>query len=390
MPISPLDFVLLQFGSPGYYQVFLGFLLCCLQLPITFTEYLFKYYILEPPHRCQLSHREVRLHDSLKAFNVHKNEWFPVLDHSVAQYDHTGRSLMQQLLSVRSNHTSVQFDQCNVYLDPVHHWKGTQPCTNGWEFWLPNNEHNLVTEFSLVCERKYFVTILLYAVCMASIFGAIVFGFLADKWGRSKTVHLTIYLFVASSLSAYFSVDFIQFSVFYTLQVFFVSVSSSAKVYLSYHYRSYHFAGFASVCLRLAVRDFANAFPVDRQPDVDHFRRTHQPVGTYSSGCHSQLAIHATVYRCAKFCLLYLHLCDSCIATVAHRSEAQPAFCLQDPKSIWQVHWKGALFEPTKATHPEPVHLQPELCMRATTRRVHFPLSVRSAAPIDSTESETI
>ena len=173
MPISPLDFVLLQFGSPGYYQIFLSFLLCCLHLPIIFTEYLFRYYIFEPPHRCQLSNRHVREHgDALRG--LHKNEWYPVAAATTSTAGaHQQLALLDWLAPLSNSSTVYQFDQCNVFLDPVHHWKGTQPCPGGWEFWMPNNERNLITDFTLVCDRRYLVTVLFYAACNAALLGAI-------------------------------------------------------------------------------------------------------------------------------------------------------------------------------------------------------------------------
>lgn len=246
MPISPLDFVLLQFGSPGYYQVFLGFLLCCLQLPITFTGRLYAHYTAEPPHRCRLSGRQARLGE-LNRLGIHKNEWYPMVQRGsvgmLSQHTIDGSTSAEQLpwilgrqsssasssnstASSSSSSSTLAFDSCHLYLDPIHHWKGTAPCSNGWEFWLPSpGERNLVTEFELVCDRAYLLSVLFYASAMAAFAGAILFGLLADRWGRTRTVHFTTYLFVAASLSAYFAVDFVQFAVFYCLQVFFISVS---------------------------------------------------------------------------------------------------------------------------------------------------------------------
>ncbi|KAJ6216397.1 hypothetical protein RDWZM_007554 [Blomia tropicalis] len=219
MPISPLDFVFLQFGTPSYYQVFLGFLLCCLQLPITFTEYLFRYYTFEPPHRCLLSTRNVRAQHSFKGF--HKNEWFPALENG-HKSNHV--PLVEQLLLMPStNGTSSPFDQCHIYIDPLYPWKGVQPCPIGYEFWLPNNEQNLITEFNLVCDRRYFVAILFYAVGISSLCGAIVSGLLADRYGRKNILLFNIYMFIASSLAAHFSSSFLQFSIFYSLQCCFAS-----------------------------------------------------------------------------------------------------------------------------------------------------------------------
>lgn len=238
MTISALDFILLQFGTPGHYLVFLGFLICCLQLPIVFTEYVFKYYILVPPHRCRLSPTLTTMVNTgnqlWKDLNVHKNEWYPLvkiesplLPRPLQLMNNYG-SNMEQLLMIKSNasSSSQMFDQCSIYIDPVHHWKGKQSCPNGWEYWTPNNEQNLITEFNLVCENKYLLTILVNVVFVNSLLALLLFGLMADKFGRRTTLNLTIYLFVAAALSVYFVSDFIQFSIFYNLQIFFVNVSN--------------------------------------------------------------------------------------------------------------------------------------------------------------------
>ena len=233
MSISPLDFILLQFGSPGYYLAFLGFLICCLQLPIVFTEYLFRYYNYEPPHRCRITADDIRRSQhQWKDFNVHKNEWYPIIIQPPSIQQHRSIMMMNTFVGSTINSSSHQiFDQCNIFIDPAHHWKGKQPCPNGWEYWWPNGPKNLITEFNLVCEQKQWLTILTNVICLSALFGAIIFGIIADRFGRCRMLNSTIYLFVASALSVYFVADFIQFSIFYNLQIFFVNVSLLVKFF---------------------------------------------------------------------------------------------------------------------------------------------------------------
>src|SRR6218665_1842900 len=223
MPVSPLDFVLLQCGTPGYYQIFIAFLLCCLQLPITFTSELFKQYINEPPHRCQLTPNQIRrFESSLNGLNLHRNEWFPLQERQRPEIS-LASPLIDELMSLRQNATIQQFDQCNVFVDPLNQWRGVRSCQNGWEFWTPNNENNLITEFALVCGQKNYLEYLKYTMFFSAALGAILMGLLADRWGRTKTLHFSLYLFVASSLSTFFSSDLLQFSIFYSMQIFFIS-----------------------------------------------------------------------------------------------------------------------------------------------------------------------
>lgn len=195
--LSPLDFVLLHLGSPGRYQLFVGFLIYCLALPIAFTLNLWKYYAEEPPHRCYLPQ------DHLNGSTA--DEWIPLLPHSG---------------SVR------RFSSCTMYLDAHNHWKGTQKCTNGWEYRPPDGEFNIITEFDLVCERRdIFLNLIFYIHNLAGIFGGLVFGYLADHLERKRSLLLSLYLFIASAFALHFIQDLVSFAICFALQSFFITVS---------------------------------------------------------------------------------------------------------------------------------------------------------------------
>jgi hypothetical protein len=201
--LSPLDYVLLHLGNPGRYQIFVAFLLCCLQFPVSFTGMLWKYYAEEPPHRCLLKYSSSN--NKLIGFNVSasESEWFPI---------------------VKQENKVKTFESCIMFIDAYNHWKGTQKCPYGWEYRPPENEHNLVTEYDLVCERKYLLTSLFYLYHTTAIFGAIIFGMIADRCERKRTLLLSLYLFVSASFSVHFVTDYLQFVILYSLQTFFAAV----------------------------------------------------------------------------------------------------------------------------------------------------------------------
>lgn len=191
--LSPLDYVLLHLGNPGRYQLFVAFLIFCLQLPISFTNSLWKYYAEEPPHRC--------LVPPDYANGTSENEWIPTIVEG----------------KMRS------FASCQMYIDVHNQWKGTQACQRGWEYRPLEDEHNVIIEYDLVCENKYMATVLFYVSLVAAMCGGLFFGMLADHFERKRTLLLALYLFIAAAFSLHFVQDFLSFSICYSLQACFVT-----------------------------------------------------------------------------------------------------------------------------------------------------------------------
>ena len=197
--LSPLDYVLLHLGSPGRYQIFVAFLLCCLQIPIAFSGLIWKYYTEEPPHRCLLKHPE----NNHSNVTLSESEWFPI---------------------IRRENKVKTYESCVMYIDPYNHWKGTQKCLYGWQYRPPENQHNLVTEYDLVCERKYLLSAVFYLYHLTAIFGSIIFAMIADRCERKASLLMSLYLFISAALSIHFVTDFLQFAILFALQTFFVAV----------------------------------------------------------------------------------------------------------------------------------------------------------------------
>lgn len=194
--LSPLDYVLLQLGSPGKYQIFVAFLICCLQIPISFTGNLWTYYADEPPHRCLIK--------TSFSNGTAEHEWIPI--------------------HVKDKVKS--FSSCEMYIDAHNHWKGTQDCLYGWDYRPPEKYYNIITEWDLVCHRKYLVDILFYFTHLSAILAAFFAGILSDKFGRKPILLISLYLFVITAFSVHFFRNFIYFSVGFCFQIFFASVSS--------------------------------------------------------------------------------------------------------------------------------------------------------------------
>uniref|UniRef100_T1L1N6 Major facilitator superfamily (MFS) profile domain-containing protein n=1 Tax=Tetranychus urticae TaxID=32264 RepID=T1L1N6_TETUR len=190
-----MDYVLLQLGNPGRYQLFIGFLLCCLQIPISFSGHLWSFYMDDVPHRCFIP--------SWQRNGSNEAEWIPRLTN-----DKTG---------------TTEFASCEMYIDPFAHWKGTTKCSSGWEYRPYEGQHNPIVEWNLVCDRSYFVTLLFYVSLISSIVGGLMIGIIADRFERKSALLLALYLFVAIAFSMHFVQDIISFGVAFCLQNFFLT-----------------------------------------------------------------------------------------------------------------------------------------------------------------------
>jgi len=135
--------------------------------------------------------------------SISESEWYPIARHE---------------------NKVKTYESCVMYTDAYNHWKGTQKCLYGWQYRAPDNEHNVVIEYDLVCERKYLLNALFYLSQVAAILGAIVWAMIGDRCERRNTVLITLYLFVSSSVSLHFVTDFLQFSILYSLESFFAAV----------------------------------------------------------------------------------------------------------------------------------------------------------------------
>ncbi|GFS43443.1 organic cation transporter-like protein [Trichonephila inaurata madagascariensis] len=172
----------------GKYQILTAFLLCCVQLPITFSDHLLHLYGWTPPHRCRLPPQN-------GSTLSHALPW-PIVEVK-------GRKM---------------FSSCSMYVDPEDHLLGIQPCTNGWEYLHSEEEWTLATEWDLVCEREYWMTLLPYVYTVGTMLGGLLFGVLADHYGRRFNLLAALFLHTVVGVSLHFLSLFTVFAVGYSIQ----------------------------------------------------------------------------------------------------------------------------------------------------------------------------
>lgn len=131
----------------GKWQLLSAFLLCCIQLPITFSDQLLRPCARTPPHRCR------------------------------APIDNSSTLHARPVVFVGGR---PQFSSCELYVNPEDPSLGTQPCTHGWEYLQDDPD-----EWTVVTEVKFR---LFYTYLNASKIKSV------EKWCEGSFKDLEVFL----------------------------------------------------------------------------------------------------------------------------------------------------------------------------------------------------
>lgn len=97
----------------------------------------------------------------------------------------------------------------------------TKNCQD-YEFLDPDT--SVVTEWDLICDRRYLSALLNTIYFVGVTVGSLVCGAMADMWGRRKLILGCLYLQGAFGVSLYFTQSLEQFMVLRMIQGFFIQV----------------------------------------------------------------------------------------------------------------------------------------------------------------------
>uniref|UniRef100_A0A7M5WT68 Major facilitator superfamily (MFS) profile domain-containing protein n=1 Tax=Clytia hemisphaerica TaxID=252671 RepID=A0A7M5WT68_9CNID len=90
-----------------------------------------------------------------------------------------------------------------------------------WEYMKPR-EYSIVTEFDIYCDRDWMIYMTTSILFIGWMFGAIFIGWLADNYGRRKTMLLSIVMVLTASLIAPFVNNIYVFIIFRFIVGFFI------------------------------------------------------------------------------------------------------------------------------------------------------------------------
>ncbi|XP_046641550.1 organic cation transporter 1-like [Daphnia pulicaria] len=202
------DSVLEYLGAEGRYQTVLYYLLCIpATVPAAFLAFNQVFLSATPGHWCQIPELANLTVDYRKSLGIPHDG----TKYSSCSMYHVDFSQVLPEVILAGNWPS----NTTLPLLPVANsaWPVTN-CLHGWEYDKTQYDATLVTELNLVCDNKWlpsFSTTLFY---VGSLFGNLLFGWIADKWGRRISFLLMIYMAVTLSIATAFSPNYTVYMVF--------------------------------------------------------------------------------------------------------------------------------------------------------------------------------
>lgn len=175
-----------KLGNPGRFQVVIFFFLCLNYYPLVFSHVIMAFFAITPKHQCYSS-----------------SYLDPDQSHSVARFDEVTHVFTG---NISANTTSIE--KCKgQYVGPGEA-SNTVTCPDDDESFLIYQKgsefSSIVTEWSLVCDSSYLSPLTTTIYFCGVMLGGLVFGHIADTFGRKPVMLVTLYLPVAVGVGIYF------------------------------------------------------------------------------------------------------------------------------------------------------------------------------------------
>ncbi|CAB4023822.1 organic cation transporter -like [Paramuricea clavata] len=125
---------------------------------------------------------------------------------------------------IRKNGKSI-WDGCHLF--DGYNTTEKIPCPNGWTYDLPEGEATIISEWDLVCDNAYKVSLATSMYFAGVTLGSLVFGTLSDKFGRRPVFLFTMFSPFVLGLLLFFIKNYIAFVV---LRFFLGSVMQGLQI----------------------------------------------------------------------------------------------------------------------------------------------------------------
>ncbi|XP_071514878.1 LOW QUALITY PROTEIN: uncharacterized protein [Panulirus ornatus] len=169
---------------------------------VALNQHVHHYYLATPPHRCKLP-EGMKEEDALPTVLMAGK----------------GSSLLQK---ESPREPRVVYSNCQMYVDPRLHRKGTMSCVYGYVFTLQAAEWSIVAEWGLVCERVWIKHWVVTSYLIGLVIGGLLFGFLADRFGRRNLLVVCVTTVGSLGLALHFVRRLVVFLCLRFIQAIFV------------------------------------------------------------------------------------------------------------------------------------------------------------------------
>ncbi|EFN71065.1 Organic cation transporter 1 [Camponotus floridanus] len=234
--MSSIDFdeVLVHVGEKGRYQNIMYYLLCIpATLPAAFLAFSQVFVSASPEHWCRIPELE-NLTD-LMSLEERKALSLP---YSVKS---DGRRIYSKCQMYDVNYTEIIDSWLQYVDDPQNVTDGTSlpttsfrpstsrsppvsnpdwpisKCRYGWNYDTRDYDSTLVTELDLVCDNSWWPSTSTTFFYVGSLFGNVVFAWIADKWGRRTAFFAILFLEVIFSIATSFSPNYVIYTALRTV-----------------------------------------------------------------------------------------------------------------------------------------------------------------------------
>ncbi|KAK9305048.1 hypothetical protein QLX08_003746 [Tetragonisca angustula] len=234
--MSSIDFdeVLVHVGEKGKYQNIMYYLLCIsATLPAAFLAFSQVFVSASPEHWCRIP--ELDNLTDLMTLEERKALSLPYVEKSDGKvkkyskckmYDVNYTAIVESWLenAVLENATEEDGEaqrtrsRSGLPPPPVGNpdWPVTK-CRHGWIYDNRDYDSTLVTELDLVCDNSWWPSTSTTFFYVGSLFGNVVFGWIADKWGRRTAFFAILFLEVIFSIATSFSPNYVIYTALRTV-----------------------------------------------------------------------------------------------------------------------------------------------------------------------------
>ncbi|XP_063975588.1 organic cation transporter protein-like isoform X1 [Diachasmimorpha longicaudata] len=226
--MSSIDFdeVLVHVGEKGRYQNIMYYLLCIpATLPAAFLAFSQVFVSASPEHWCRIP--ELENVTNLLSLQARKELSLPY------EYKSDGRRQFSRCYMYDVNYTAILEEwlrHVNTEVNatgslttslpspPVSNtdWPKTK-CLHGWIYDKRDYDSTLVTELDLVCDNSWLPSTSTTFFYVGSLFGNIIFGWIADKWGRRTAFFSILFLEVIFAIATSFSPNYTVYTALRTI-----------------------------------------------------------------------------------------------------------------------------------------------------------------------------